>query len=149
MKNLFNPIENQQIINRILRLSPASKGQLGKMNVAQMLTHRHQPFLVAYGELKLKRNPMGILFGGIVKRALLKEENYKPSMPTSKQFIITDEREFEKEKKILIDLIQRFSKQGPACLRKDPHPFFGKLTPEEWDTMQWKHLDHHLRQFAA
>lgn len=149
MNSLFDVTENQKIIGRIHQLSPSSKAQWGKMNVAQMLTHCQQPLLVAYGELKLKKNFMGVLFGGMVKRMLLKEEPYKPSMPTAKQFIITDEREFEKEKKTLIDLIQRFSKQGPEGLRKDPHPFFGKLTAEEWNIMQWKHLDHHLRQFAV
>lgn len=149
MKSLFDPTENQNIIKRIQKLSPSSTAQWGKMNVAQMLTHCQQPILVAYGELKLKRNFMGVLFGSMVKRMLLKEEIYKPGMPTAKQFIVTDQREFEKEKKLLIDLIQRFSKQGSDGIRKDPHPFFGKLTAEEWDLMQWKHLDHHLRQFAA
>ncbi|MEP6513238.1 MAG: DUF1569 domain-containing protein [Parafilimonas sp.] len=28
-----------------------------------------------------------------------------------------------------------------------PHPFFGKLKAEEWRTLTYKHLDHHLRQF--
>ncbi len=34
-------------------------------------------------------------------------------------------------------------------LSKDPHPFFGNLNSEEWDTLNWKHLDHHLRQFGV
>jgi hypothetical protein len=29
------------------------------------------------------------------------------------------------------------------------HSFFGRLTPEEWATLMYKHLDHHLRQFGA
>ena len=29
----------------------------------------------------------------------------------------------------------------------DPHPVFGSFTPEQWGQMQYKHLDHHLRQF--
>lgn len=27
--------------------------------------------------------------------------------------------------------------------------FFGNLTPEEWAIVQWKHFDHHLRQFGV
>jgi Protein of unknown function (DUF1569) len=34
-------------------------------------------------------------------------------------------------------------------LTQKPHPFFGALTVAEWDGLQWKHLDHHLRQFGA
>jgi hypothetical protein len=149
MKSLFDPAENQNILNRIQRLTSASQAQWGKMNVAQMLFHCQHPLRVAYGEMKLKRGLMGVLFGGMVKRMLLKDEPYKPSMPTAKEFIVTDAKEFEKERKTLIDLVQRFSKQGPEGIRKDPHPFFGKLTAAEWDNMQWKHLDHHLRQFGV
>jgi len=29
------------------------------------------------------------------------------------------------------------------------HPFFGPLTNEEWNALQWKHLSHHLRQFGC
>ncbi len=149
MESLFDPAENDLIIQRIQKLSPASQAQWGKMDIAQMLAHCQQPLLVAYGDLKIKGGIMSILFGGMVKRMLLKEGPYKHSMPTAKEFIITDKKEFEKEKKALIELIQRFSKQGPSGLRKDPHPFFGKLSSSEWDCMQWKHLDHHLRQFAV
>ena len=30
-----------------------------------------------------------------------------------------------------------------------PHPAFGKLSKEQWGKMQYKHLDHHLRQFGV
>jgi len=38
---------------------------------------------------------------------------------------------------------------GPAGCTKHPHSFFGKLTPEEWAILSYKHLDHHLRQFGV
>lgn len=146
MKSLFDPTENQNIINRIQKLTATSQANWGKMDVAQMLTHCQQPLRVVYGEMKLKRGLMAILFGKTVKRMLLKDESYKPGLPTAKQFIITDERVFEKERTVLIELVKRFS---PGQISKDPHPFFGKMTAAEWDFMQWKHLDHHLRQFGA
>ncbi len=150
MKSLFNPADNQEIINRIQRLSAASQPQWGKMNVAQMLAHCQHPLRVAFGEMQLKRNLMSLLFGGMIKRTLIKDESpFKQNLPTSTSFIVVDNRDFEKEKNKLIELIQRFSKNGAAGLRKDPHPFFGKLTTTEWDILQWKHLDHHLRQFAV
>jgi hypothetical protein len=150
MKSLFDPVHNQEIIDRIHTLTPASQALWGKMNVSQMLAHSQQPLRVAYGELQLKRSLLGVIFGGMVKRMMVNDEKpFKPNSPTDKTFIISDNRDFEQEKKKLIELIQRFSKEGPAGIRKDPHPFFGKLTNEEWDILQWKHLDHHLRQFAA
>lgn len=148
-KSLFDPAESQKTIDRINTLSSTSKAQWGKMNVTQMLIHCQQPLKVCMGELKLKKGLMGLLFGGMIKRMILKDEPYKPNLPTAKEFIITTSGDFEKEKKALIEYVQRFSKNGEQGLPKGPHPVFGKLTNSEWDFMQWKHLDHHLRQFGA
>ena len=55
----------------------------------------------------------------------------------------------EKNRAALIELLQQVSKAGPEGLTKDPHPFFGIMTTAQWDTLLWKHTDHHLRQFGA
>ena len=149
MKSLFDTTESEKTINRIHSLSSDSKAQWGKMNVTQMLIHCQQPLKVVTGELKLKKGMMGLLFGRMIKRMILKDEPYKQGLPTAKEFIITGTGNFEKEKKALIAYVQQFSKNGARGLPTAPHPVFGKLTTSEWDFMQWKHLDHHLRQFGA
>jgi hypothetical protein len=69
--------------------------------------------------------------------------------PTDKSFIVSEERDFVKERARLISLIDRFATAGPHGCTKHPHCFFGKLTPAQWGTGMYKHLDHHLRQFGA
>jgi hypothetical protein len=59
------------------------------------------------------------------------------------------ESNVDEEKRCLVALVQRFAQTGPDGITKDPHPFFGKLTTKEWDTLQWKHLDHHMRLFGT
>jgi hypothetical protein len=150
MESLFNQNDNQKLINRINSLSNTSQAQWGKMNVSQMLKHAQAPLNVAFGELKLKRGLIAILFGGMIKKKLMKDETpFDRNLPTDKSFIVVDEREFEKEKAALVSLVKRFAEKGPDALTKDTHPFFGVLTGKEWDVLQWKHLDHHLRQFGA
>jgi hypothetical protein len=149
MKSLFNAPDNQELIDRINALTPASKPLWGKMHVAQMLAHAQQPLRVALGELKLKRGIAGFLFGKMAKRQLLAEGDMKRNLPTAKEFLVRTDLLFEEEKKKLIALIQRFYQSGPQGLTKDDHPFFGKLSVEEWDKLQFKHLDHHLRQFGV
>ncbi|HMG14474.1 MAG TPA: DUF1569 domain-containing protein, partial [Saprospiraceae bacterium] len=114
----------------------------------QMLTHCEAPLKVAFGELKLKRGLMGVLFGKMVKKKLTNDLPFEKNMPTDKAFIVKHDPEFESAKNNLISLVKRFSDKGPSALISEPHPFFGKLTTEEWDKLQWKHLDHHLRQFG-
>jgi Protein of unknown function (DUF1569) len=79
----------------------------------------------------------------------LAEKPYKPGLPTGKDLIIKDERDFETEKKKLSSLINEFySKPGKVGLH--PHPFFGKFSKEEWGISMYKHnMDHHLRQFGS
>lgn len=150
MKSLFNTNENQEMISRINSLTNTSQAQWGKMNVSQMLSHCQVPLKVAFGEMKLKRGIPGILFGSMIRKKLTRDEKpFDKNLPTDKGFIVVDKREFEKEKTDLIHTIQQFAAIGPDGLSKDPHPFFGKLTSSDWDIIQWKHLDHHLRQFGA
>ncbi len=150
MKSLFNSSENQEIINRISQLNAEAKAEWGKMNIGQMLSHAQRPLRVALNELKLKRTLVGILFGKMAKKKLANgEEPFSKNLPTDKNFVVADQRNADEEKKKLIELIRKFASVGPAGLSKEPHPFFGHMTTQEWDTLMWKHLDHHLRQFGV
>ena len=149
MKSLFNPEYNREIIDRLQKLNSKSAPVWGKMTAAQMVTHAQAPFKVALEELQLKRGLLGILFGGIAKKKLLSPEPFGKNLPTDKNFIVKRHPDFEIEKNKLVGYIQRFSKSGPGGITTKAHPFFGKLTPEEWDTLVSKHMDHHLRQFGA
>ncbi|WP_462249870.1 DUF1569 domain-containing protein [Ferruginibacter sp.] len=146
VKNLFDASTKQDIINRINKLTPQSPAQWGKMNVAQMLAHCQMPLGVATGKHKLKSNFLLSLLGPFFKNKLFNEEPFKRNLPTDKSFIIVNPQEFEKEKQNLIDMINSFS---AASMSGEKHPFFGRLTNEEWSKGTWKHLDHHLIQFGV
>ena len=148
MKRLFDPEENNLIKARINKLTPDSHPLWGKMNVSQMLAHLQPVILVAFGQLKLKGGLMGLLFGKMAKKQLLLDKPFKKSLPTMKEFKVA-EKDFETEKNTLLSYLDRFITEGPEVITNKKHPFFGKLTLEEWDTLQWKHLDHHLRQFGV
>jgi hypothetical protein len=146
VKNLFDVLVKQDIINRINKLTPQSKAVWGKMNVAQMLAHCQMPLGVATGKHQLKRNFFLSLIGPLFKKQLFNDKPFKRNLPTDKSFIITVPNEFEKEKQGLIAMINSFS---AVTISNEPHPFFGKLSNEEWSRGTWKHLDHHLQQFGV
>ena len=150
MKSIFNSSDNMEIVNRIGRLTSSSKPEWGKMSVDQMLGHAQRPLLVALGELRLKRSLVGFLFGGMAKKKLAQgEEPFSRNLPTNKNFIVTDHPNIDEGKKTLVALVRKFAQVGPGGITKEPHPFFGKMTTQEWDTLMCKHLDHHLRQFGV
>ena len=147
--NLYDKEINKSIINRILALQPQTQAHWGRMNVVQMLKHCTVGLKVAFGEIKLKKTFIGIVFGRAAKKMLLKPASFKKNLPTDKHFIVTSEGDFEKAKQELISYVEKFITLGELALTNEPHPFFGKLKPEEWGILHYKHLDHHLRQFGA
>jgi hypothetical protein len=146
VKNLFDTTVKQDIIARINQLTAQSPALWGKMNVTQMLAHCQMPLGVATGKHKLKRNFFLSLIGPLFKKQLYNDTPFKRNLPTAKSFIIATPQEFEKEKEGLIDMIDQFS---AATMSGEPHPFFGRMTKEEWSKGTWKHLDHHLQQFGV
>ena len=149
MESLFNTNTYNEIINRLNNLSPDASAQWGKMNVAQMLAHCKEAFKVPLSEKKLPRMFLGRLMGWMIKSKLYNDSPWKQNLPTAPEFIIKGERNFHDEKQELTDLINKFYAAGPDGISKYPHPFFGKFTAEQWGMSMYKHVDHHLRQFAV
>jgi hypothetical protein len=146
---MFNEADNRALVERINRLTPGASAEWGKMDPAHMMAHVKEPLKVAFGELKLKRSLMGMIFGSYAKKKFTRGEPFKRNMPTDKRFVFTGAKNFEEERKGLVALVQRFAQAGPNGISKEAHPFFGPMTPQEWDSLCWTHLDHHLRQFGA
>lgn len=146
VKNLCEPAPKDELIDRINRLSPATKAIWGKMNVSQMLAHLQMPMGVALGDHKLKGNFFLRLIGSSMKSKLYDDKPYKRSLPTAPSFKMTTEKEFEAEKNKAIEMIRKFRDEN---IINTKHPFFGKLTKEQWGKANWKHIDHHLQQFGV
>src|SRR5688572_29554144 len=108
VKSLFDKIAYQEILNRLDKLTPATAGLWGKMNVGQMLTHCKRAFRVPLSEKPLPRMFIGRLIGWIAKPKLYNDKPWGKNLPTSPSFIVKDERGFEKAKKALVELVEQF-----------------------------------------
>lgn len=147
IKNLFDPAVKQETIDRINKLTPHTKQLWGKMNVAQMLAHVQKPIGIAFGTHKPKGSFLLRLLGPLLKSRLWDENPYRQNLPTDPTFVMFGiEKDFEKEKSILLNMINNFNNE---TIVGENHPVFGKLTKENWSKATWKHLDHHLKQFGV
>ena len=148
MKSIFNPTDNQEIINRINQLSPETKALWGKMTVDQMLSHCIAPIDVIFGGLNLKSNFIMRIIGRLMKKTVIYGKEFQKNSPTIPEFVKKEKYDFENVKAELITKIQEFQ-NGESVIKLHEHPFFGKMTAKDWDSLQWKHLDHHLKQFGV
>ena len=149
VKNLFQSNTVEEVISRIDRLQASSPRQWGKMDVAQMLAHCSTTMEMASGKLVAKRTLLGRLVGPRVRHLLRNDKPMPRNSPTSKELKVVNARDFERERQRLLESVRQFHSGGEAQCTRHPHPFFGPLTPEEWSTGMYKHLDHHLRQFGV
>ena len=149
-KNYFSTTETEKIINRINQLTATTAAKWGKMSVAQMLAHCSVSYEMVYTN-KHKAPPAFVKFmlKLFVKKTVVGDAPYKKDSKTAPAFLITDAREFETEKTRLIGFINQSLKDGKAFFANKESLSFGVLSIEEWSTLFYKHLDHHLTQFGV
>jgi hypothetical protein len=149
MQNLFQPETADQVISRIEKLQPTTQHLWGQMDVAQMMAHCSATLDVASGRTVLPRMFIGRILGPFVRPMFTNDKPLSKNSPTDKNFVIADKRDFAREQEQLKDRVRQFHEGGEAKCTSHPHSFFGRLTPQEWATGMYKHLDHHLRQFGV
>ena len=150
MKNLFEAARVEEVKKRVAQLRPDSERLWGKMNAAQAVAHCSAAMEWAVGDRIPSRLFLGQIIGRIVKpMALGNDAPMRRNSPTVKDLVVRDNRDLGKERERLCGLIDRFATAGPKGCTTHPHSFFGRLTPDEWSALMYKHLDHHLRQFAV
>lgn len=150
MKNLFEAERVKEVKERLAQLNSDSDRLWGKMNPAQALAHCSLGMEWALGDRIPPRMFLGRIIGRMVKPlALGNDAPMRRNSPTAKDLVVQDERDLDRERERLRGLIDRFAAAGPKGCTTHPHSFFGRLTPEEWAALMYKHLDHHLRQFGV
>jgi hypothetical protein len=150
MKNLFEAASAHEVKDRMAQLQPEGERLWGTMNAAQALAHCSAGLEWAVGDRLPPRMMLGRIVGRFVKPKVLgNDEPMRRNSPTARDLVVQDERDLRTERERLSRLIDRFVAAGPDGCTTHPHSFFGRLTPEEWAVLMYKHLDHHLRQFGV
>jgi hypothetical protein len=148
MKTIFDAEAHKELLDRLGKLTPDSERQWGKMLPSQAMEHTARALEMAAGYKPMKHHILGKLLGWIWRNEFLGEKPFRQNAPTGPDFIINDEPDFEATRKRLSDLITEFHGLGEAGTDGHVHGFFGPLTGKQWGETQYKHVDHHLRQFG-
>jgi len=148
--NTFDPKTTEVTLNRLAKLNHSTTPQWGKMNAAQMLAHLNVPYDIENGKKQTKISGFGkLMLKLFVKNIVVGDKPYAKNSRTSPDFIIADERDFEKEKALFIANLKETEAKGAAYFEGRESSAFGKLTSTQWSTQFYKHLDHHFTQFGV
>ena len=150
MKHLYEPATAHEVRERIARLAPDTIPVWGKMNAAQALAHCAEAMKMGTGETVPQRIFIGRLFGSLARKRMIVAGHPMPrNVKTHPTLLAPAECDFDAERRRLLQIVERFIEAGPSGCTKHPHFFFGPLTPTEWSSLMYRHLDHHLQQFQA
>ena len=149
MRNLFDASSKDEILQRLSKLSPEAPRQWGKMSVPQMLAHCAAALEAGTGDNPRPQKLIGKVFAPFVRKGLLGDKPFSRGSPTDPAFVVRDERDFAREREKVVALVEKFCARGRDEAGREIHSFFGRMTGEEWGRLMYKHLDHHLKQFAS
>lgn len=148
--NFFDLLVSEELVSRISKINKDTIPLWGKMNAGQMMAHCCVPFEYVYENKYSKPNfVMRWVLKTFVKPKVVNESVYKQGIPTGPDFIITEHKDFEKERGRLVQFVQQTQKLGGDYFDGKESHSFGVLNRSEWNNMFYKHLDHHLRQFGV
>jgi hypothetical protein len=146
MPSLRNQNARNSLLERLQRLTPASTRQWGQMDASRMICHLGDALSMALGDLPVKPIKAGPFQYFPLKHLILYVFPMPKGVPTAPELLSSLPDSFESDRSVVAERIQRMAAAprgaGPV------HPFFGPLTNEEWNALQYQHIDHHLKQFG-
>jgi Protein of unknown function (DUF1569) len=136
------------LCERIRKLNADSPRQWGKMTAHEMVCHLNDSFLVGAGK-KYASPDTNFLKRTVVKFVALRLPVTWPHGVATRPEMIRGpggiaSSEWSREVGELVSGIPAFA----AREKFGVHPIFGAMTREEWLIWAYRHVDHHLRQFA-
>lgn len=152
--NIFDRAVSDELIARMDRIAADTQALWGTMDAAQMMAHCSKIYDTLYDAEYQRRNPppnsiVRFLMKSLVKPMVVGTKPYKPSSRTAPSYVVVDEREYSTERDKLVGYINKVQTLGASHFEGKMSYSFGPLTAAEWNVLFYKHLDHHLRQFAA
>jgi hypothetical protein len=149
VKTIFDLETRDELLERLARLTPQSERQWGKMTPSQMMEHTARGLETATGAREMKQKIIGKALSWVYRNEFLGEKPFRKNAPTGPDFKIKDDPDFEATRERLKLMIGQFCDLAESGCHGKEHGFFGPLTGKQWGETQYKHVDHHLRQFGV
>lgn len=146
MHSLWNEPSRTQVASRLERLTSDTRASWGRMTAPQMVAHLSNALRMASGEIKPALRKLPLRYPGI-KHLIIYVFPFPKNVATATELIDRVPGPWDRETKDLLREVQNFGK--PHGRGEWPvHPAFGKLSPNAWGVLAYRHIDHHFKQFG-
>ncbi|HUV97635.1 MAG TPA: DUF1569 domain-containing protein [Acidobacteriaceae bacterium] len=150
MKTLRDASVQREIRSRLASVSREDSARWGLMSVDQMICHVRDAYWVGLGEKNVAMVatpvPRPVMKWLALRVPMQWRPGFKSAPEVAQDVDGTRPVEFESDRAALLSVVEQFCRQLPdPCV---PHPFFGRMTTNDWWRWGYLHTDHHLRQFG-
>ena len=152
-KSLFNDADRATLVARVKMLTSASRREWGRMTVQQMLERLSLPIRTAMGENPVPSKNKKFMQMRVAKILIIHVVPWpKGRASTANEYDeVLNNRTgpgVAEGRATLVALVERFANLPPNAALGE-HPTFGIMSRAEWGHLQYKHIDHHLKQFGV
>jgi hypothetical protein len=147
MPTLMDAAARKGLVERLGRVRPESKAQWGNFDAARMVCHLGDALDSAVGKLEV--TPTGgpwMLRHFPMKHLALYVIPMPKGAKAAPELLARAPGDFEADRQRVVEGMERLAAVpgGPG----PEHFLFGPMTVDQWNALNWKHIDHHLRQFG-
>ena len=147
MRQLWEGSAREEVVERIHKLTPDRAPLWGKLTAPRMLAHVSDQIRMALGDVPARKGS-GPLSVWPVNYLMIHVVPWPHGAKGPIETFTTKPATWDADLDHLVTLIGRFcdcrqQKSWPE------HPLFGKLSGKDWAALSYKHLTHHLGQFAV
>ncbi|HJU90011.1 MAG TPA: DUF1569 domain-containing protein [Gemmatimonadaceae bacterium] len=146
MRSVWQEDARQDLITRLEKLTPTTRGTWGRMTAPQMICHINESIRMAFGEVPTTdrraffRHPP-------LKQLVMYWLPWPKGVPTAPELLARVPASWDADVAECRDLLQRFARESPARSGWPRHPAFGSMTAAQWGYLTYRHVDHHWKQF--
>ncbi len=150
LNSLHRLCDQDELRKRIGSLTEDAVPKWGKMNAVRMLKHCRLVLEIPLGKISVTEPPRIVRIVGIVAKMEMKifKNGIPRNMPTFAELRAEECTDFTTEMVKLLHTLDEYCALADAGKLPHKHPLFGKMQPKDWGFLEYKHLDHHLKQFG-
>ena len=151
LPSLRSEKNRRALAERLQKVTPETRAQWGSLDAPKMMGHLRDSLDAGLGKLQVARHGPAAFRRFPLKHLAI----YVVPMPKSAKAapellargVGDSPLDFEEERRQLLAGMERMAAMpkgsGPE------HFLFGSMSYDQWNRLNWKHIDHHLRQFGS
>ncbi|MCU1381969.1 MAG: hypothetical protein JWL71_666 [Acidobacteria bacterium] len=147
MKSIWQEDARRELSDRIGALRWDRRAAWGRFTAPQMICHLAESLKMAMGELMIRPKRSPIRYAPL-KQLIIYVAPFPKGAPTAPELLAREPGDFAADVADVQRLLARAA-SARTTERWPEHPAFGTLSTRAWGVLIYRHMDHHLRQFAG